>query len=127
MICSSILFVIVSSIVLADPLAARAADLNAPAEWYAAGQQAVTEAQRLTGNAGHAKNVILFVGDGMGIATITAARILEGQMHGGSGEENFLSFEKLPYLAAAVDILVSNANRDNRPRPGMSASIHFVK
>ena len=27
---------------------------------------------------GRARNVILFVGDGMGISTITAARILEG-------------------------------------------------
>ena len=26
-----------------------------------------------------AKNVILFVGDGMGIATVTAARIFDGQ------------------------------------------------
>jgi alkaline phosphatase len=37
---------------------------------------------------GVAKNVILFVGDGMGISTITAARILEGQLRGESGEEN---------------------------------------
>ncbi|HEC74246.1 MAG TPA: alkaline phosphatase, partial [Methylophaga aminisulfidivorans] len=29
-----------------------------------------------------AKNVILFVGDGMGISTITAARILDGQLKG---------------------------------------------
>ena len=29
-----------------------------------------------------AKNVILFIGDGMGISTITAARIYEGQKRG---------------------------------------------
>ena len=47
----------------------------------------------------HAKNAILFVGDGMGIATVTAARILAGQQRGGTGEENLLSFEELPYTA----------------------------
>lgn len=46
-----------------------------------------------------AKNVILFVGDGMGISTLTAARILEGQLAGFSGEEQQLSFETFPYSA----------------------------
>ena len=46
-----------------------------------------------------AKNVILFVGDGMGIATVTAARILEGQRSGKPGEENRLAFETLPFTA----------------------------
>ncbi|PKP66971.1 MAG: alkaline phosphatase, partial [Alphaproteobacteria bacterium HGW-Alphaproteobacteria-9] len=41
-----------------------------------------------------AKNVILFIGDGMGISTITAARIYEAQKRGETGEENQLSFEK---------------------------------
>ena len=46
-----------------------------------------------------ARNVILFVGDGMGIATVTATRILDGQRRGGSGEDNVLSFERFPYTA----------------------------
>jgi len=37
-----------------------------------------------------AKNIILFVGDGMGVSTITAARILDGQIRGETGEENVL-------------------------------------
>ena len=36
--------------------------------------------------AGRARNVILFLGDGMGVSTVTAARILEGQLRGESGE-----------------------------------------
>ena len=44
-----------------------------------------------------AKNIILFVGDGMGVSTVTAARILEGQMKGMNGEENNLSFDLFPY------------------------------
>ena len=46
-----------------------------------------------------AKNVILFVGDGMGVSTVTAARILEGQLKGNSGEENELFFETFPNVA----------------------------
>lgn len=47
----------------------------------------------------HAKNVIVFLGDGMSIPTIAAARILDGQRKGGSGEENRLSFETFPATA----------------------------
>lgn len=46
-----------------------------------------------------AKNVILFIGDGMGVSTVTAARIYDGQSRGGSGEENLLSFERFPNVA----------------------------
>jgi alkaline phosphatase len=61
------------------------------------------------GAGARARNVILFIGDGMGMSTITAARIFEAQQRakqaGGSypgfegGEENLLSFEKLPARA----------------------------
>lgn len=51
----------------------------------------------------HARNVILFIGDGMGLSTITAARILDGQNKKlpGGGEENRLSFEAFPATALA--------------------------
>ena len=45
------------------------------------------------------RNVVLFVGDGMGISTVTAARIYEGQLRGEHGEENYLSFESFPHVA----------------------------
>lgn len=45
---------------------------------------------------GHAKNVIVFIGDGMGMSTITAARIYKGQLAGHSGEEYQLAFEQFP-------------------------------
>ena len=47
----------------------------------------------------NATNVILFVGDGLGVTTLTAARILEGQRNAQSGEEGLLSFESFPYTA----------------------------
>lgn len=46
-----------------------------------------------------AKNLILFIGDGMGISTVTAARIYEGQLLGMKGEEHQLSWESFPYTA----------------------------
>ena len=46
-----------------------------------------------------AKNVILFIGDGMGVSTVTAIRILDGQQKGMSGEENILSFERFEHVA----------------------------
>lgn len=48
---------------------------------------------------GNAKNVILFVGDGMGISTITAARIHAGQKKGVDGESYQLAMETLPHAA----------------------------
>merc|ERR1712241_403860 len=44
-----------------------------------------------------AKNVIVFVGDGMGVQTHTASRIYKGQKNGKSGEEEILEWEKFPY------------------------------
>jgi alkaline phosphatase len=46
-----------------------------------------------------ARNVILFIGDGMGVSTVTAIRILDGQEKGMSGEENVLPFERFPHVA----------------------------
>jgi len=46
-----------------------------------------------------AKNVILFIGDGMGVTTVTAARIFDGQSKGMLGEENVLPFETFPNIA----------------------------
>ncbi len=66
--------------------------------------------QAAPGSAENARrNVILFVGDGMGVSTVTAARILAGQLAGGSGEEHTLSFESFPQVA-----LVKTYNTDQQ-------------
>ncbi len=75
---------------------------ESPENWYSQGQAAVARNKAMrnrTPSDAVAKNVILFIGDGMGISTITAARILEGQLRGESGEENSLYFESFPNLA----------------------------
>lgn len=48
---------------------------------------------------GPAKNVIVFIGDGMGVSTVTAGRIYDGQQRGVDGESNRLHFEALPNTA----------------------------
>ena len=55
-------------------------------QWFVDGQQSVMAKTKLI-TRNKAKNVILFVGDGMGLSTLTAARILAGQNEGRTGEE----------------------------------------
>ena len=64
--------------------------------WYVDAQRVLKSKLMYINTIKKAKNIILFVGDGMGISTVTAARILDGQNRGNSGEENMLSFDKFP-------------------------------
>jgi len=66
--------------------------------WFTDAQAKITEKLART-QTDSARNVILFVGDGMGVSTLTAARILQGQIEGNDGEEGYLSFETFPYTA----------------------------
>lgn len=84
-------------------------------DWYDAGQRFVREAEQIAPQNRHAKNVILFVGDGMGVTTLTAARIFEGQLRGQSGEENRLSFEEFPYLALSKTYTWDQQTPDSAP------------
>ncbi|XP_055796934.1 intestinal-type alkaline phosphatase [Salvelinus fontinalis] len=70
-----------------------------PSYWNNKGKQALHKALDMKPNVRRAKNSILFLGDGMGIPTVTAARILKGQMNGGNGEEFSLTMDTFPYLA----------------------------
>lgn len=107
------------ALLVAAPLAAQPVSTTASAEpsW----KKAVAEIEarsRTPGADARAKNIILFVGDGMGITTITAARIFEAQQKAKAagtpppgfegGEENLLSFERFP-ARALVKTYNSNA------------------
>ncbi len=84
---------------------AGAADENdagsaiSPDSWYEDGQAALAARKAQKSNKKHAKNVILFIGDGMDPTTVAAARIFDGQSRGEDGEANLLSFEKFPNVA----------------------------
>ena len=59
---------------------------ESPNQWYAEGAGELQHTLQMKPNMNRAKNVILFVGDGMGISTVTAARIFDGQQRYESGE-----------------------------------------
>jgi alkaline phosphatase len=92
--------------------------------WFEAGREAVSRARELepgcSDPSGRARNAILFLGDGMGVSTVTAARILEGQLRGQSGEENWLAFEELPYLAL---VKTYNTNQQTPDSSGTMTAI----
>ena len=78
---------------------ARSARVETPQGWFAAGAQAARQAIREAGGAQRARNVIVFLGDGMGFTTVAAAHIYAGQKLGVDGESHRLSFEQFPYTA----------------------------
>ncbi len=93
--------------------------------WRRDGWEAIERAKSEKIRAGRAKNVILFIGDGMGVSTLTASRILEGQLRGESGEENRLSFENFPFSALSKTYSTNLQTSDSAPT--MSAIISGVK
>jgi alkaline phosphatase len=104
---------------------AMAAETETAATWYQAGQAALKKAKRLNPNERRAKNVILFVGDGMGVSTVTAARILAGQLQGKDGEKHSLYMEKLPYVALSKTYSANQQTSDSAPT--MTAIVTGVK
>ena len=93
--------------------------------WRQDGWNAIERAKKEKIRRGKAKNVILFIGDGMGVSTLTASRILEGQLRGESGEENRLSFENFPFSALSKTYSANQQTSDSAPT--MSAIITGVK
>src|SRR5690606_39008909 len=67
-----------------------------PQWWYRSG---AAHAARNGAMSGQAKNVIFFLGDGMSLTTVAAARIFDGQRAGGPGEEHLLGWEHFPHTA----------------------------
>jgi alkaline phosphatase len=73
-------------------------ELN-PEYWNQQAFDSIKLAEQRMPNVNQAKNVILFLGDGMGVSTLTAGRIRKGQLEGKSGEEGTLNFERFDNLA----------------------------
>lgn len=62
--------------------------------WFDAGLDELKAALNVKVNTRRAKNVVLFVGDGMGVNTVTATRITK------YGEEGRLAWETFPHMAS---------------------------
>lgn len=94
--------------------------------WYQQGEQwlhkKVSQLQQLATSDVDvpAKNIILVVGDGMSITTLTAARIWQGQQKGMLGEEHFLHFENFPHSAL---IKTYNTNQQSPDSAGTMSAI----
>ncbi|KAG6931955.1 Alkaline Phosphatase, Intestinal [Chelydra serpentina] len=89
---------------LAVRLAAAPASLEdekAPAYWNQRARRTLESALSLAPVTRRAKNIILFLGDGMGVSTVSAARIYKGQLEGRPGEDSRLAMETFPYVALA--------------------------
>ncbi len=99
-------------------------------KWYEQGEASIEHSmlnarKAISNSRRRAKNIILFVGDGMGVSTVTAARIYDGQRKGMTGEENKLFFETFPYLALSKTY---NTNQTTPDSAGtMTAMITGVK
>lgn len=128
-LCLSALSVILAPEAFAKDKASKA-EVKGPSvaekdPYFVAGQRTLAARRALKPNTKPAKNVILFVGDGMDPTTVAAARILDGQGDGKTGEENLLSFEKLPYVAMSKTY---NTNAQVPDSAGtMSAMVTGVK
>ncbi|KAL6070287.1 hypothetical protein STEG23_008541 [Scotinomys teguina] len=70
-----------------------------PAFWNQKAAKALNAAKKLQPIQTSAKNLIIFLGDGMGVPTVTATRILKGQMEGHLGPETPLAMDRFPYMA----------------------------
>ncbi|XP_026194827.1 alkaline phosphatase 3 [Anabas testudineus] len=78
------------------PAAASPAEEENPEFWRSQAQKTLQSVLDRKLNTNVAKNILFFLGDGMGIATYTAARILKGQLQNQSGEETVMTMDTFP-------------------------------
>ncbi|NXP53194.1 PPBI phosphatase, partial [Heliornis fulica] len=75
------------------------AEEELPSFWNKRAREAIESSLQIQPRISQAKNLILFLGDGFGIPTITATRILKGQQQGKLGPETPLALDAFPYVA----------------------------
>ena len=68
-------------------------------DWNDLGKKSIQAAHEKLKNQnnGKAKNVIMFLGDGMGLATVAAARLYQKETRGLSKEGTYLTWERFPF------------------------------
>lgn len=69
--------------------------------WFDQAQSTLKDRLYKKPNTNVAKNIVFFVGDGLSLTTITAARIFYGQLQGKRGEESDLWFQTFPNVGLA--------------------------
>jgi len=106
----------VSVVAMTLPAFAQSALPQAQDSYFLAGKSQLAELMARQPNTRKAKNIILFVVDGLSIPTVTAARIIEGQNAGRDGASNVLAFERLlPYVALSKTYTHDSIVADSAP------------
>jgi len=69
-------------------------------DWHALADREIANAIYVTDNVikNTAKNVIMFLGDGLGVTTTASARVYHAQMRNLDHEDIYLSYEKFPHV-----------------------------
>ncbi len=90
-----------AALAVAGPAFAQTPPPAAPVEdtWFADGRAVLAQRLAVRPIEGRARNVILFIGDGMGVSTITAARLLGAEQAGEAGSSRPLAMDGLPHAA----------------------------
>lgn len=101
-----LLTVSVLALMAASPALSQTAEPGA--DWRAMAQEELDARLNIERREGRARNVILFIADGMNVSTVTAGRIYDGQDRGEGGEENRLSFEAME-ASALIRTYTANA------------------
>ncbi|WMT91183.1 alkaline phosphatase [Pelagibacterium sp. H642] len=91
---------------------------QAESDYFAAGQDLIAERLALEPNTNTAKNVILFVVDGMGVSTNYGIRLFEGQQQGLLGEEHNLPHDLYPNSAIIKTYNINAQTPDSAPTAG---------
>ncbi|GBM76534.1 Alkaline phosphatase, tissue-nonspecific isozyme [Araneus ventricosus] len=81
--------------------------------WEQDGQKNLYASLRLPKNEKMAKNVILFLGDGMGMTTVTATRIYKGQKKRERGEDELLTFDQFPHVSLSKTYGIDRQTSDS--------------
>jgi alkaline phosphatase len=83
--------------------------------YFKTAEQELATRLALTPNTNKAKNIILMIGDGMGVTTVTASRIYGGQKAGKDGPSNNLTMDAFPYLALSRTYSADSQVTDSAP------------
>ncbi|XP_062408036.1 alkaline phosphatase, tissue-nonspecific isozyme [Sardina pilchardus] len=92
---------VVMCVLLSAGLTFAAVEEENPEFWRSLARDDLDAALHRKLNTNVAKNIMLFLGDGMGVTTITAARILKGQLQNRTGEETIMAMDTFPYVGMA--------------------------
>ncbi|WP_116134110.1 alkaline phosphatase [Tropicimonas sp. IMCC34043] len=111
-------FIAVSAIALAAGSAGAQEIAQADSDWYKAGQERIQAELAKTQNTNKARNVILFVADGNGVASNYMNRLYAGQMEGGMGDDYVQPQEAFPYLALVKTYNINAQTPDSAPTAG---------